>query len=162
MVHEAAAAGVAFQRPADGVLHKTAVEGGVGHLPDLFEADAEFLRALAFGEVEFRLQLFGQRTTHAFGDEGVFGAQLQARLIVVLVMAVLGYAEHAGDHALHDAVLAIDDVRGGHAGIDFDAEAFGLLGQPAAHIGERGDIGAVVVHQRRHRPGRDVQTAGGA
>ncbi len=80
MVHEAAAAGLDPQRPAHGVgdLALAVVLGP--DLPELFHADAELLRFAAFGEVELRDDLLGERAPHALGDEDIFAKELHAGL----------------------------------------------------------------------------------
>ena len=61
-------------------------------------------------------------------------------------------AEDAGDDALHPAGgLVPDHMAGGHAGIDLDAQRLGLFAQPARHIAQRGDVAAVIVHDRRQQ-----------
>ncbi len=71
-------------------------------------------------------------------------------------------AELACDDAAHLARVAVDQLRTGHAGEDLDAEVVGLFGHPAADIGHRDDVVAVVRHQRRHRPVRDADLTGRA
>ena len=72
------------------------------------------------------LQLLGQVPAHALGEEGVFGVQLHARLVVGLVRAVARDAHVAGRDALHRAVLVEQDLGGGEAGEDLDAQRLGL------------------------------------
>jgi hypothetical protein len=88
-------------------------------------------------QVEMALQHLRQVAAHAFGEEGVAGVKLHARLIVGLVLAVPADAHVAGGDALHRAVLIIEDLGGGEAGEYLDAQILGLAGEPAAHVAER-------------------------
>ena len=45
------------------------------------------------------------------------------------------------------------------AGIDLDAQRFGLLAEPAAEAAEAADIAAVIAHQRRHQESGDADAA---
>jgi hypothetical protein len=159
VVHEAAAAGLVVQRPAGGVLGQARLVLFRRHLPQFLDADAELLRRLAGGKVEPGDQLLGQRTAHALGDEHVLAVQLHAGIVVALVVTVLGHADDADHDALDRAVLVPDQVRGREAGIDLDAQFLGLGRQPAAHIAQRGDVAAVVVHERRHGEHRQAEVA---
>ena len=99
-----------------------------------------------------------ERTAHALADEDVLAAKLHAGLVVRAGLAVLAEAELAGDHA--DQLVALEHGGGrGHARIDLDAQALGLAGQPAADVAQRGDVVAVVVHERRHGPHRQLKAA---
>jgi len=152
MVHEAAAAGELVQRPAGGVLGQTGAVLLRRNLPQLLEADAEFLRLGLVAQVVPGHDRLGQRAAHAFGDEDVFAVQLDAGLEVVGRLAVAVDAEDAGDDALHPAGRFVPDhMAGGHAGIDLDAQRLGLFAQPAGEIAQRGDVAAVIVHDRRQQ-----------
>ena len=99
-------------------------------------------------QAELGAQDFRQRAARAFREQRVFAAQLHARRVAVLVMAVLGHAHIAGDHAFDDIVFH-DQVMRGKAGIDFHAQAFRLLAQPFAEVGQADDVIAAIAHQRR-------------
>ena len=74
--------------------------------------------------------------------------------------AVLLDAHVAGGHALHAAILVIQDFRRSEAGEDFDAQPFGLFRQPAAQIAQRPGIGALIVHPARRHDVRHRHLAG--
>ena len=99
---------------------------------------------------------------HTFGDENIFADEFHARLIVRLVAAVLGDAHDARHDAAHGTIVAVENFRAGKAGIDFNAEAFGLGCQPAADIAKRHGIVAMIVHERRHEKIRHAERALGA
>ena len=120
-------------------------------LPELLEAEAEFLRIAAFAEPEFGDQLLAEIAARAFGEQRVFGAQLHAAGETVLRLAVLADAHVAGGDAGDRAVVVVEHFGGGKARIDLDAERFRLGRQPAADIAERDDEIAVIAHQRRHQ-----------
>jgi len=158
MIDEAAAAGILAQGPAHGMRHRAGAGLGGVDFPDLFHAEAEFLRIVPGREIVFADQLLGQRPAHAFGDEDVFAAQFHARLIAGTGGAV-GIEPHLARHDAGDAVALVDQLRAGHAGKDLDLQRLGLFGQPATDIAHGDDILAVVRHQRRHGPVRDPDLA---
>ena len=119
-------------------------------LPELLQAEAEFLRLAAFAEAELGDELLAEIAARAFGEQRVFGAQLHAAGEIVLRLAVLADAHVAGGDAGDRAVVVVEHFGGGKARIDFDAERLRLGRQPAADAAERDDEVAVIVHQRRH------------
>ena len=139
------------ERPAHGVGHLALLVHLGANLPELLHAEAVLLRLAAIGEIVFGDDLLGQRAAHALGDEDIFAEQFHAGLEVGLGLAVLADAHHAGDHAPDRAVLAVEHFGTGETRIDFHAQAFRLLRQPAADIAQRDGIVAVIVHQRRHQ-----------
>src|SRR3546814_8577691 len=86
---------------------------------------------------------------HAFGKEGIFGMEFEPRSIVRLVAAIARDAHITGRDAFDRTILIVEDFGGGKAREDFDAQPFGLLGEPAAKIAETARIGALVVHEDR-------------
>ena len=120
------------------------------HLPQLFQADAVFLRAAFCIEAEAPDELLGERAARAFGEQRVFAGERDAWRVAVLVRAVAGDAHVAGDDALDLAVRTEHGVGDGDARIDLDAERLGLLAEPAAQAAETADIAAMIAHQRRH------------
>ena len=106
-------------------------------------------------QVEDSGQFLGQMAARAFGEEGVAGVKLHARLIIRLVRAVAGDAHVAGRDALHRPVVVEQDFGGREAGEDLDAQRFGLAGQPARHIAEACGVGPFIVHERRHQERRE-------
>ena len=75
--------------------------------------------------------------------------------------AILGDAHVAGGDAAHRAFFIVKHLGRGEARIDLDAERLGLRRQPAADIAERADIAMMIVHQRRHRDGRQRDRGAG-
>ena len=128
-------------------------------LPQLFQAEAEFLRLALPGEIELRDELLAEIAARAFREQRVFGAQFHAAGEAVLRLLVLADAHVAGGDAGDRAVIVVEHFGRGKARIDFDAERFGLGGQPAADTAERDDEVAVIVHQRRHHEVRQPQPA---
>ena len=78
VIEERAAAGRIVERPAEGVLHQALAVLLRRDLPELLEAEAEFLRLAALGQAELRDQLLAEIAARAFGEQRVFGAQLHA------------------------------------------------------------------------------------
>ena len=76
------------------------------------------------------------------------------------MLAVLADAHVAGGDALHRAVLVVEHLGGGEAGIDLDAQRLGLLAEPAADVAQADDVVAVVVHQPRHQEVGEAERAG--
>ena len=95
-------------------------------LPQFLDADAVFLRLASFVELVFGDELLGQRAARAFGEQSVFAAQLHAARKGILRLAVAADAHVAGGDADDFAFVAIEHFGRGEAGIDFDAQFFGL------------------------------------
>src|SRR5690606_39730615 len=144
VIHEAAAAGPAVQRPALGVDHQARLVPGRIDLPEFLDADAEFLRIDTVAQVEFLLQLFRQRAAYALGNQRVLGAQFDARRVARLLLTIAADAHVAGRDTDHFAPVAVEHFGRGEAREDLDAELFRLAGQPAADIAERDDVVAVI------------------
>src|SRR3546814_17310809 len=59
---------------------------------------------------------------------------------------LLRHAHVADSNTDHPAAVVVQGLRGGEAGIDLDAQCFGLRRQPRAHRAEVADEVALVVH----------------
>ena len=105
VIDERAAAGGIAERPAERVLHEAAPMLVRRDLPELFEADAEFLRLAILREAETLDQHLGQAAAGAFGEQSVFAAQLHAAGEAGFAMAVLADAHVAGGDAGDRIVL---------------------------------------------------------
>ena len=82
------------------------------------------------------------------------GPQVHPGLVVFRGLAVPVQALIAGGDAPDGPVLAIEDLGGGEAGIDFHAQGLGLGGQPAAKAAQADDVVAPVPHTSRHGQGK--------
>ena len=162
VIEERAAAGLVVERPAEAVLNEARAVLGRVDLPQLLDADAELRHVGIRIEIEAGDQLLGERSAHAFGDEDILAAQLHAAGEVGIGLAVAADAHVAGGDADNGAGVVVEHFGRGKAGIDLDAEPFGLLRQPAADIAERDDIVPVIVHQGRHHDVRQPHGACGA
>ncbi len=157
VIQERAAIGLGIQRPADGVQDFALFVILGFDFPQFLDADAVGLRVRgtarrAHGaQVEFLFQLLAEVPAAAFGEQGVFGVQLHARLMVRAGGAVAVQAHVAGGDALDRAVVVEQNLGGGETGVDFRAHGLGLFTQPAAQQAERDDVIAVVLHLRRRR-----------
>ena len=129
------------------------------HFPDFFHADAELGDITVGIQLEPRDHVFGERTAYAFGQEYVFAMQFHPRLVTRPRRAIGFLPELASDHAFQATVVVPYQIGTGHAGKDFDAQFFGLLGQPPADIAHRYDVIAVVVHQGRQQGIGDAKLA---
>src|SRR5208283_5917595 len=110
VIEEGATAGLAVERPAEGVLHAACVMLLLRDAPQLFEADAEFLRLAVLVELKFRDELLRERAARALCEQGVAPAQLHPARKTLFVMAVLGDAHVARRDAQHLAVVAIENL----------------------------------------------------
>ena len=133
MIEEGAAAGLVVERPAHGVLHETRPVLLGRHLPQLLQPDAEFLRA----DSRHRARACGsaclESEPRAPSANRVYLPRMRdAGRVAVLVAAVARDTHVAGDHAFDLAVRAEDHIDDGETRIDFHAERFRLLGEPAA------------------------------
>ena len=104
VIQETATVNVRAQRPSDRVLDQALAEMRItlSYLPHLFEANAIVLNAnRVLFEVEFLLQAFGKRAPASFGEDGLLGHDIDARLETVLHGAVLGYTHIARSYTDH-------------------------------------------------------------
>ena len=129
-------------------------------VPQFLQTDAINLRIFSSAQIKFLFELFAQMAATTFGEEGVFRVQLHALLIVVTGLAVLADAHGAGGDAFYAAIFLIQHFRGGEAGIDVDAEGFGLLAEPTADVCQADDVVALIVKTFRQQPGRHFARAG--
>ena len=120
----------------------------LGDLPELLDAEREGLRRRALAQPVALHQPLGERAAAALGEQRVGGAKLHPGLVVRALLAVPLDAGDAGHHAPHLPVLD-DQVGGGEARVDLDAEFLRLGPEPAADIAERDDVVALVVHGAR-------------
>ena len=120
VIDERSATCIAAQRPAHRVGHTALfVLGGVD-LPELFHADAVFLRLAVLGKIVFRDRPFRERSAHAFAEEDIFAQKLHARLVARPWRAIGVFAKLARDHAFDLAAIAVNELGTGHAGEDLD------------------------------------------
>src|ERR1700738_1909927 len=159
VVEEGAAAGLEVERPAEAVLDEPGPMAVFGDLPQLLDAEAEFLRVPAGVQAEPLDQALGQASPRPLGEERIFAAKLGPASEAVASLAILSDPHVAGGDAQDFALVAVEDLRRGEAGIALDAKRLSLPSEPAADVTERNDEVAVVAHQRRHQ---DVRQAHGA
>ena len=146
VVEERAARGATFlQRPAQAVHDQPRLMLRGRNLPDLLDANAVVLRVAARVQRKSGDQLLAQMPAAAFRKQGVAGVEFHAAHVAVFVLARGADAHVAGGDAFDGAVIGVEDFRGGKAGVDLDAQALRLLGQPAAHIAHGNDVVALVV-----------------
>jgi len=115
---------------------------------EFFDAETKFLRFTTFIQAIFLNQPFGQGSTRAFANQGVFAAQLHARLVHALLRAIARYAHIAGDHTFDDAIF-LNEFSRWKAWIYLHAHGFGLISQPTAQIAQRTRIATVIVQEGR-------------
>ena len=118
-------------------------------VPQLLDAQPVNLRVAVAAEVEDPHKLLRQMSAATLGKEGVFGVELQPRLIVRLVLAVARDPHVAGGDALDRPVVVEQHLGRREARKDLDPQLFRLPRQPAAQIGERAGVGVLVVEERR-------------
>mmetsp|Transcript_23692 Transcript_23692/g.42320 ORF Transcript_23692/g.42320 Transcript_23692/m.42320 type:complete len:239 (-) Transcript_23692:216-932(-) len=160
VIDERSAARIAAQRPAHRVGHTAFAVLFRVNLPDFLHAQAVFLRLMTLGQAVFGDHFLGQRSAHALAQEHVFAMQLHARLGALTDGAVRLKAKDTGNDTFDFASVTVNQFRTRHAGENFNAQLFGLLRHPAAHIAHGDDVVAVIVHQRRHRRVRDADLTG--
>ena len=117
-------------------------------LPDLLDADGVDLRVLPLPEVERLGELLDQRAARPFAEDHHLGADVDARLVVRLLLAGAGDALVAGAHADHAAVLD-QGLGGGELEEDVDPGGLDLRGHPLEELAEGDDVVAVVLQRRR-------------
>ena len=150
MVQERTAVRVHLQRPAGGMLDEARFMVFGRDFPQLLDADGIGLILHAVAQIVAGQQLLGQRAPAALGEQRIGGAQLHPAREIVGRHAVLADAHVAGGDADHAAVF-LQYLRRREAGVDFNAQLFGLRAEPAADVAQRHDVVAVVVHLRRSR-----------
>ena len=139
-----------LQRPAHRVDH--AVERLLD-LPDLLHPELPLLRVLG-ADFEVADRRAREVAGGALGQHGGLRDQVRAGLEVRELLAVAAAALVPRAHAHHAAVLDQQVVARGLAE-DVHARLLGLLGEPAAQLGHRGHVVAVVAEWRRGRLQRD-------
>src|SRR5262249_62055526 len=88
MIEERAAAGAVVERPAERVLRQAGMMFFRRDLPQLFQAEAEFLRLAAFGQAEALHERFCETAARALGEQRVFRAQLHAAGEAILLVTI--------------------------------------------------------------------------
>jgi len=136
MIKERAAARAVVERPAERVLHQAGAMFFRCDLPQLFQAEAEFLRLAAFAQAEAMHERLGEAAARALGEQRVFRTQLHAAGEAVLVVAIFGETHIAGGNAGHRAAAIKQHFGGGKARVDFNSQRFRLGRQPATDITE--------------------------
>src|SRR5690606_10269586 len=123
-VHEAAAEGVRGERPPEGV------DDGVERLlrfPDLLDAEGEDLRVLAPYALPLEPGL-GEEPARAFGEGRDLGDDVGRRHVAPGRLAAAVEPRRRGPDAC-DAVAVDEELAGGEAGEDVDAEPLGLFAE---------------------------------
>ena len=110
-------------------------------------------------QLEFVFKLFAKVATTSFGKQGVFGVKFHAGLVGRAVASVLEHAHVARGDAFDRAILVVENLRTGKAGVDFDPKRFGLLAEPAADVTEADDVVALVVKAAGQQPVGNFKTA---
>ena len=70
----------------------------------------------------------------AFGKNCLFGMQFHSAHIIIGWIAILANAHITCCHAFDAALIIIQNLGCGKAGINFNAKRFGLFAKPAAKI----------------------------
>src|SRR3989344_5687071 len=136
-----------IQWPAGGVYHQALFVLGWVDVPDFLDADAVML-GVGFGvEAEFLDQLLADMATAAFGEQRVLGAQFHAWGVVTLFRVTFAVdTQITSENAVDRAFFVDQRFLSGEAWVDFYAEVFRLLRQPAAQVAKGNDVVAMVVH----------------
>src|SRR4029077_12543813 len=90
MIKEGAAARAIVEGPAERMLDEARLALLGRHSPQLFQADAVFLRVAPLLKPEARNELFRQRAARALGEEHIFAAKLHAARESRLSLHILG------------------------------------------------------------------------
>ena len=156
MVEERSAVGVVGEGPAGGVDDEALLMFLGPDLPQLLQPDAVDLGIDACAQRKTLLQPPPEMAAAAFGEKRVLRAQLHSWLIGIGGLAVARDAHVSGHHAPDASFCSIEHLRPGKAGEDFDPESFGLLREPAAHVGEAHHVIAVIAEARRQQEARHL------
>jgi len=122
-------------------------------LPDFLDAEAVGLGVGVPGQSEAVEQHLGQGTAAAFGEDRLAGVEFDAGRVTVGLFPILADAHVAGGDAAHGSARVIEHLGRGETGVKFDAQGFGLPGQPAGEQADAAEIVAVVLHLRRRGQG---------
>src|SRR5262249_4102686 len=128
--------------------------------PELFEADAKFLRFAILVEAKFGDELLGERAARALGNQRIFAEKLDAPGKAAFEAAIAGNSHIAGRDAHNLAAAAIYKLRARKSGKNIDAQGLRFAAQKANEIAERTDKIAVIAHQPRHDEIRQPDRAG--
>ena len=133
MIEERAAAGAVVERPAEGVLHEARLVLLRLDLPELLQADAEFLRLATPRRARISRSAACDSEPRAPSANSVYlprSSMPRVKLSFGSPSLPMPMSPVAMPRDL--AVLAVDHLRRGKARIDFDAERLRLRRQPAA------------------------------
>ncbi len=160
VIEEGPAVGVRVQGPAGRVNDESRLVLFRFDLPEFLQTDAVYLRIRVRVQAITLHQLPAQMPAAALGEKDVLAVQLDPRLILVGRPAVASHAHVASGDAANAAFVVIEHFRGGKAGVDLDAQRFGLLPQPAAHVAQADDVVAVIPEAFGKEKTRHAERAG--
>src|SRR5437867_3261955 len=160
VIEERPAVGARVQGPAGRVNDESRLVLFRFDLPEFLQTDAVYLRIRVRIQAIALHQLPAQMPAAALGEKDVLAVQLDPRLILVGRPAVASHAHVAGGDAANAALVVVEHFRGGKAGVDLDAQRFGLLPEPAAHVAEADDVVAVVPEAFGKEKTRHAERAG--
>ena len=161
VIEERAAAGGIVERPAEGMLHQPlrCFSGATCH--SSFRPMPNFCGSRPSVEIEFLEQLLAEMPRAPSANSVYLPRSSMPRVKLSFGSPFLPTPMSPVAIARDGAVFVVENLGGGKARIDLDAERFRLARKPAADIAERDDVVAVVAHQRRHQDIRQPQRGGG-
>src|SRR5581483_7769210 len=133
--------------PARGVHHRARLDSARGNLPQFLYPECVRLRITVSVESLTRDQLLGQRAARSFGKNRQLGANVVARLIVTLSLAVAIDPFIIRAHATN-AIVIEEQFPSRKTGKDAYTAVLDQLAQPAAKPVQRNNIVAVVAEKR--------------
>ena len=101
-----------------------------GDLPDLFHAEPELLRVAVLPQIKNGHDFFAAGTAGPFREQRLLGQELHPGLVVFSLRTVLVQADVPRRDASHTTIAIVQHLRRREAGVDLDAQRFGLLAQP--------------------------------
>jgi hypothetical protein len=154
-VDEAAAERPTAERVPHRVHHGAGRQASLRDLPQLLDPDRVDHRELALGEAEPREERLGQAAPRALGQDRDLGPEVDARLEVRLLVAVLVDPLVARAHA-DDAIALVEELRAREAGEQVDALRLSLARHPLDELVEADHVVAVVPEGRWDDRQRDL------
>lgn len=121
----------------------------LSHSPNFLQTNTIVLDAgIVLFEVEVLLDSLGERTSAPLRENGLLCLNLNTRLIVILMSAILSDTEISSNHTSNTAILVVNDLVTSDARQNIYTHRFCLFAQPNTEVAQTDDEIAMIVNTR--------------